>query len=314
MYFSQASEGGRLNTSDFGRTLAITTAREATPLLAAFRAAVLDYYQEYGRDLPWRRTRDPYRILVSEVMLQQTQVTRVLGKYDRFIAAFPDVCALGAAPTAVVLRTWQGLGYNRRALALHQSAQIIVAEHQGLVPRSLSGLRSLPGIGPATAGAIGVFAYDLPLPFIETNIRSAFLHFFFQGCNAVPDADILPLVALTLDHDNPRDWYYALMDYGVWVKKTHHNPSRRSMHHTTQPAFAGSRRQLRAQILRVLLLHPARAGLPDNQAPTEAGAVLDAVQMGTQFPAWDFTEVEAVARDLTEEGFLICSEGRYRIA
>lgn len=311
--FGQTSEGVGLDTSDFGRTLATDAAHISAPMLTAFRATVLDQYREHGRDLPWRRTRDPYRILVSEVMLQQTQVTRVLGKYDQFIAAFPDVRTLAAAPIAAVLRVWQGLGYNRRALALHRAAQAIVAEHQGVVPRSLPELRSLPGIGPATAAAVGAFAYDLAIPFIETNIRSAFLHSFFQECVAVPDADILPLVALTLDRENPRDWYYALMDYGVWVKKTYPNPNRRSRHHSTQTTFAGSRRQLRAHILRALL-GTAPAGPQLSHAATEGGALLDLAQIGAQSPAWDLSEVRGVLRELTVEGFLICSEGRYRIA
>jgi A/G-specific adenine glycosylase len=187
-----------------------------------------------------------------------------------------------------------------------------VAEHQGLVPRSLSELRSLPGVGPATAAAVAAFAYDLALPFVETNIRSTFLHFFFQECVAVPDADILALVELTLDHENPRDWYYALMDYGAWVKKTYPNPSRRSRHHSTQTVFVGSRRQLRAQILRALLASPP--GPSVNPVAPESTAVLDIAQIGALLPAWHLTEVHAVLGELTAEGFLLCSEGRYRIA
>jgi A/G-specific adenine glycosylase len=311
--FGQTNEGVRLDTSDLGLTLAPDSAHVTERTLTAFRASVLDHYREHGRDLPWRRTRDPYRILVSEVMLQQTQVTRVLGKYEQFTTAFPDVPTLAAGPVAAVLRIWLGLGYNRRALALHRAAQIMVAEHQGLVPQSIYELRSLPGIGPATAAAVGAFAYDLALPFIETNIRSAFLHFFFQECVAVPDAAILPLVELTLDRENPRDWYYALMDYGVWVKKTYPNPSRRSRHHSTQTTFAGSRRQLRAHILR-LLLGTLHVGPPQSHAETEGGAVLDLAEIGAESPAWDLTEVQAVLGELNEEGFLVCTEGRYRVA
>jgi A/G-specific adenine glycosylase len=310
--FGQANKGAGLDTSDFGLTLATDSPHISAPVLTAFRATVLDHYREHGRDLPWRRTRDPYRVLVSEVMLQQTQVTRVLGKYEQFIAAFPEVSTLAASPVAAVLRVWQGLGYNRRALALHRAAQIMVAEHQALVPRSLSELRGLPGVGPATAAAVAAFAYDLALPFVETNIRSTFLHFFFQECVAVPDAAILPLVELTLDRENPRDWYYALMDYGVWVKKTYPNPSRRSRHHSTQTAFVGSRRQLRAQILRALLDAPPGPSV-DPVAPEDT-AVLDIAQIGALLPAWDLPEVHAVLRELTAEGFLLCSGGLYRIA
>lgn len=313
MCLGQASEGVELDTSDFGRRLTSEPACATAPVLAAFRATVLDHYRLHGRDLPWRRTRDPYRILVSEVMLQQTQATRVLGKYDRFMAAFPELRALAAAPMAAVLRMWQGLGYNRRALALHRTAQIVTTEHQGIVPRSVSELRSLPGIGPATAAAIAAFAYDLPLPFIETNIRSAFIHFFFQECVFVSDADILPLVQLSLDHENPRDWYYALMDYGVWVKKTYPNPNRRSTHHTRQTTFAGSRRQLRAQILRAFL-GTAAADPSEGTATSAVVTVMDTAHIEAQFRSWDPREVQGVLSELAEEGFLLCTGGSYGIA
>jgi A/G-specific adenine glycosylase len=300
-----------LDISDFGHILVADPAPASRRTLTAFRATVLRHYAEHGRDLPWRRTRNPYCILVSEVMLQQTQVVRVLAKYGPFIAAFPNVHALEVAPVASVLRLWQSLGYNRRALALHRAAQVIVREHGGIVPASLPQLRSLPGIGPATAAAIGAFAYDLPLPFIETNIRSAFLHFFFQECGSVPDADILPLVELTLDRENPRDWYYALMDYGAWVKKTHPNPSRRSKHYTTQSPFSGSRRQLRAQILRALL---GSAGGPALGYADDDPPVLDVAQIEARFPTWDPKEVQTVLRQMADEGFVSSAEGRYRIA
>jgi A/G-specific adenine glycosylase len=229
----------------------------ATPNdIERFKTDVCAYYSAHGRDLPWRRTHEAYPILISEVMLQQTQVVRVVPKYTRFLDAFPTPNALAGAAIAEVLMVWQGLGYNRRALALQRAARIIEAEYQGAVPRSVAELRCLPGIGQATAAAVCVYAYDQAVPFIETNVRSAIIHFFFQECSLVSDAEILPLVELTLDRDRPRDWYYALMDYGAWVKKTHHNPSRRSTHHAAQSPFAGSRRQARATALRVLLSSP----------------------------------------------------------
>lgn len=271
-------------------------------MLTAFRLTVLDHYREQGRDLPWRRTRDPYYILVSEVMLQQTQVARVLKKYDQFLAAFPTVLSLAGATTAEVLGIWQGLGYNRRALAVHRAARIIVSEHQGAVPRSPVELRRLPGIGPATAAAVCVFAYDLPLPFVETNIRSAVIHHFFQEGVSVPDADILPVVDLTLDRDNPRDWYYALMDYGAWIKKTHANPSRRSRHHAVQSSFAGSSRQVRATILRALLaVSPSGMALADIRT-----AILPARR--------DAAEVHDILQQLINEGFVVRAGLLYRVA
>ena len=267
---------------------------------AAFREIVLAHYRRHGRDLPWRRTRAPYAIVVSEVMLQQTQVSRVLPKYEQFLATFPTVFSLAEATIADVLSIWQGLGYNRRALALHRTAGF-VAGHQGIFPRTPVNLARLPGIGPATAAAVCVFAYDMPLPFIETNIRSAMIHHFFLGQTSVSDSELLPLVEATLDRADPRRWYYALMDYGAWVKKTYGNPGRRSRHHAVQSRFAGSHRQLRAMVLRCLLsAQPAALSLRELKAllPDEVeGAV-----------------IRSVAEELVAEGFLRREEDRYRIA
>jgi A/G-specific adenine glycosylase len=231
-------------------------------LLASFQAEVREHYRNNRRDLPWRRTHDPYAILVSEVMLQQTQVVRVLEKYPLFLAHFPTICALAQAEVGEVLAAWSGLGYNRRALSLHRAAKLIADQYQGRVPESMSELRRLPGVGAATAAAVSAFAFGHPEPFIETNIRSAFIHFFFQDLDGVSDADILPLVDKTLDRNDPREWFYALMDYGVWVKKTFKNPSRRGKHHALQSPFAGSRRQMRARVLQALLSIAPSAGDP----------------------------------------------------
>ncbi len=227
-------------------------------VVAAFRDLVYRHYRENGRPMPWRETRDPYRVLVSEVMLQQTQVERVRTKYDAFLARFPDTAALAAASLADVLAAWQGLGYNRRALALKRAAEAVVADHGGAFPRSVAALEKLPGIGPYTARAVATFAWGEAHPFIETNIRTVFIHFFFHDGDTVHDRELLPLVAGTLDGDNPRDWFYALMDYGVWLKKTLPNPGRRSAHHARQSLFKGSNRELRSRILREILAAPGR--------------------------------------------------------
>jgi A/G-specific adenine glycosylase len=218
-----------------------------------FQDVIRRHYRENGRVMPWRRTRNPYRIVVSEVMLQQTQVERVLAKYNQFISAFPDFRALAGAPTSAVLKHWQGLGYNRRALALKQSATIVMETFAGRLPRDPDVLMTLPGIGRATASAIAAFAFNKPVVFIETNIRRVFIHFFFDGEGKIHDADISPLVEQTLDTSNPREWYYGLMDYGVELGKNRQNPNRRSAHYTKQSPFEGSDRQLRGQILRALL-------------------------------------------------------------
>ncbi|HUV37366.1 MAG TPA: A/G-specific adenine glycosylase [Patescibacteria group bacterium] len=218
-----------------------------------FRRAVYEYYRERGRaDLPWRRTRDPYRILVSEFMLQQTQVPRVLEKYEQFIARFPDIAALAGAPLRDVLREWSGLGYNRRALHLKRAAQRIVKDFGGTIPPEPAKLVTLPGIGKATAAAIAAFAFGAAHPFVETNIRAVFIHHFFPDRTRVPDAELLQLVEQTLDRAGPRAWYSALMDYGSMLKSRLPNPSRRSAHHARQGPFEGSDRQARGLIVKAL--------------------------------------------------------------
>jgi A/G-specific adenine glycosylase len=221
-----------------------------------FREMVLTYYAEHGRDLPWRMTTDPYRILVSEIMLQQTQVERVTLRFPAFITAFPDFPSLAGAPLPAVLAAWQGMGYNRRAISLQRCARQVVEEYGGALPQDPEILATFPGIGAATAGSICAFAFSMPVVFIETNIRRVFIHFFFGGQETVRDAEILPLVKRTLSRKDPRTWYHALMDLGSDLKKTVPNPNRRSAAYVRQPAFAGSDRELRGKILRLLLNSP----------------------------------------------------------
>jgi A/G-specific adenine glycosylase len=225
-------------------------------LLAAFRERVYTYYREAGRDFAWRQTDDPFHILVSELMLQQTQVARVAGHYPEFLAAFPTATHLAAAPLADVLRSWTGLGYNRRALHLHRTAAILVDRHAGDVPHTRRALLALPGVGEATAGAVLAFAFGQPSVFIETNIRRAFLAGFFADAGAlgirVHDAALLPLVAATRDRRQPREWYYALMDYGAGLARGGVNVNRASAQYTRQSPFQGSTRQLRGAVIRQL--------------------------------------------------------------
>lgn len=217
-----------------------------------FQEALWCYYQENKRDFVWRNNPSAYHVVVSEVMLQQTQTIRVIDKFQHFIQTFPTFESLAKATTQEVLQVWIGLGYNRRGLYLHQIAQKIVAEHGGLLPNDVAILRTFKGLGHATASSIIAFAYNQPTVFIETNIRSVFLHVFFKNEENVPDTLIKPLVELTLKKDNPREWYYALMDYGVYLKKKHKNPSRKSKHYTKQSQFEGSTRQIRAAIVKIL--------------------------------------------------------------
>ena len=206
--------------------------------------------------LPWRGTRDPYKILVSELMLQQTQVERVVVKYELFLNVFPGFSALAHAPLKSVLEVWHGLGYNKRAVALKRIAQTVDDQLAGKLPSDYPALVALPGVGPATACAIQAFAFDKPTVFIETNIRTVFIHSFYSNERGVEDAEIYPLVECTLDRSNPRTWYYALMDYGAMLKKQFKNPSRNSAQHKKQVPFEGSNRQLRGKILSLIVAHP----------------------------------------------------------
>ncbi len=231
---------------------------------AAFIKTVTDFYKSHGRhDLPWRKTRDPYKILVSEIMLQQTQVDRVIGRYAQFLKRFPTLLSLAKASNAAVLTEWQGLGYNRRALHLKRATEVIAKKYKGKFPRTYSELVELPGVGPATAGDLMAFAWNKPALVLETNIRTVYMHHFFPEqekkrlaaglpCK-INDKELLPILEKTLDTGNPRDWYYALMDYGTFLKKTRGNNISRSAHYTKQTKFKGSNRELRSRILKLVL-------------------------------------------------------------
>jgi A/G-specific adenine glycosylase len=229
-------------------------------------------------------------------MLQQTQVPRVIDRYESFLEAFPDPAALARAPLARALELWKGLGYNRRCLGLHRAALEIVGRFGGCVPRQVEELESLPGIGPYTARAVATFAFDEPVAFIETNIRRAFLHWFFPGRRAVHDREILPLIERTLDRRHPAEWFNALMDYGTWLAGIVVNPNRRSAHHVRQPRFEGSRRQLRGKVLALLV---GGQGL-------RIGAL--ARKLGTAE-----SRLSPIVRELETEGFLVGRRGSYRV-
>jgi len=230
-----------------------TQALPSVAALEAFRATVCAFFRERRREMPWRECDDAYAVLVSEVMLQQTQVSRVLARWAEWMDAFPTIDALAAAPLAVVLERWQGLGYNRRAVALKRCAVEVAERFGGRLPEDATVLRGLPGIGPATAAAVVNYAYRIPAPFIETNVRAVFLHHFFADTADVPDRELMPVVEASWDREDPRGWGYALMDYGAWLKKQVPNPSRRSRHHARQSSFEGSRRQKRARLLRAVM-------------------------------------------------------------
>jgi A/G-specific adenine glycosylase len=231
-----------------------------------FVKTVRDYYETYGRhDLPWRGTANPYKIAVSEIMLQQTQVARVIEKYKEFLKAFPTVEALAKAPLQGVLLHWSGLGYNRRARFLHQMAKTIVHEKSGKFPKDFDELLKLPGIGHYTGGAIFAFAYNKSITIIETNIRTVFLYHFgttlstAKGTELLPihDKELLPLIEATLDQEHPRQWYWALMDYGSYLKSQGIKIHRSSAQYKKQSTFKGSLREVRGGIIKILAKHTA---------------------------------------------------------
>ena len=220
--------------------------------ISHFQRIILEWGRDNRRDMPWRNTHDPYRILVSEVMLQQTQVSRVLPKYEEFLMEFPTLEALAAASQRSLLRIWQGLGYWNRALRLRDAARVIVNELEGEFPRDPAILMTLPGVGPYTAGAVACFAFGSAEPFLDTNIRRVYLFFFFPGEDDVPDSRIMEIAWKAVWAEDPREWGYALFDYGA-IELRDRGINRRSRHYSRQSAFEGSFRSFRTQALRHVL-------------------------------------------------------------
>jgi len=267
-------------------------------LVRDFQNDVMEFYETKGRhDMEWRHNFDPYRIVVSEVMLQQTQVPRVAVMYPAFIEKFPDFAALAGAPQAELLNAWQGMGYNRRALNLQKLAVRITEEFGGILPEEPEALAALPGIGPATSCSIAAFAFNRPVVFIETNIRRVFIHYFFSDTALIDDRDLLPLVEACLLPDRSREWYWALMDLGTALKTSVLNPNRRSRQYVKQSAFEGSDRQIRGALLRLLL--KGDAGDPESLAKA----------VGTSSE-----KVTGILDEMCLEGFFVQEEsGEYRV-
>lgn len=264
--------------------------------ISDFKEFVLDWYTQNGRhDLPWRGEFEPYHVFLSEIMLQQTQVPRVLEKFKLFLSNYHDIHSLAAASQSEVLRDWKGLGYNRRALFLHRSAIEIVERYQGILPDDEASLLQLPGIGTATARAMLAYAYNKPVIYIETNIRATFIHHFFADQDNVSDSQLEPIARECLGGVEPRHWYSGLMDYGTWLKKAHGNPNRRSKHYSVQSKFEGSDRQLRGKILDLLLEEPANYEELNAALPGEEH------------------RLQRIINDLQKEGFVHEEQAKYRL-
>lgn len=265
--------------------------------IKAFRTTIWHYYERNRRSFSWREEITPYRVVISEIMLQQTQTDRVAKKFNDFIIQFPTFESLANAPFAEVLKYWKGLGYNRRALNLQKIAQIIHHDFGGTLPNVPEILETFPGIGKATAASITCFAYNRPIAFIETNIRTIFIYFFFRNRLDIHDKELMPLIEMMLDTSQPREWYYALMDYGVMLKKNVGNLCRLSKHYAKQSKFQGSDRQIRGMILQLLLDQPR----------------IDEQSLLTQLSK-DETRVKVIMRELISEGFITNTENCYKLS
>jgi A/G-specific adenine glycosylase len=263
----------------------------------SFVKKVQSFYRTHGRHtLPWRKTKNPYHILVSEVMLQQTQVDRVVPKYKAFLSRFKTVHNLADASLKDVLILWQGLGYNRRAKMLHACAQEVVRAYGGKFPRTHATLVKLPGIGPYTASAVMAFAYGIATPLIETNVRTVYLHHFFKDVDDVHDVEILKIVNKTLPQEAVREWYWALMDYGSYLKKEVGNLNTQSKHYTKQSAFKGSDRQIRGAIIRTLTTGNAKR-----------------LRLHTLLSEFEDIRIDAQLQRLEEEGIISFVKGTYTL-
>ncbi|MBX4200801.1 A/G-specific adenine glycosylase [Candidatus Parcubacteria bacterium] len=242
------------------------------PDIKKFQTTVWDFYKKNKRNFPWRepirrgsgQAYDPYKILVSEIMLQQTQADRVVRYYGRWLEKFPDAHSLARVTFAEIYPFWQGLGYNRRALALQKAAKKVIDEFNGKFPSDVGRLEEFPGIGPYTARAVSIFSFNTPVACIETNIRRVFIHHFFTDKENIEDKEILELAERALPMGNAREWHWALMDYGAYLKTQVLNPNRRHKNYSVQSKFEGSLRQIRGNALRIL-----STGLMDKKELTE---------------------------------------------
>jgi A/G-specific adenine glycosylase len=264
--------------------------------ISRFQAFVYAKAKESHRDLPWRKTKDPYAILISEVMLQQTQARRVVPKFEAWMEVFPNLFSLARADLSHILALWSGLGYNRRALALHKAAVELVVQFNGQVPAVEAQLRSLPGIGMYTSRAILAFAYDIPTVFLETNVRTVLIKHMFSEAQSVSDSDLFPVAERVLDRTAPARWYNALMDYGAELKRLNENHGNKAKAYGRQSPFSTSFRRIRGEMLKKVI--------------SEGSCDIDSFHAAIPFSLED---VENCARILAKEGFLVYEGRTFRL-
>ncbi|MFX1419882.1 MAG: A/G-specific adenine glycosylase [Promethearchaeota archaeon] len=264
----------------------------SSEVIDLFQKIIYKFYKTHQRKFPFREKITPYNVLVSEIMLQQTQTGRVSEKFINFTKKFRDFFSLSLASVEEVLKEWKGLGYNRRAIALKKIAEIVINEYNGKLPDSIDELKKLPQIGVNTASSIIAFAFNKPTTFIETNIRRVYIYFFFAYEKRVKDKEILPIIQKTIDNNNPRKWYYAIMDYGTMLKKTHPELRTRSAHYRKQAPFKGSIRQIRGKLLEILI----------KEGPTEISKIQQILKV------YNDDRFIIILDQLKKEGFIDINE------
>ena len=273
------------------------------PSPEAFVALVSREGARLYRDLPWRNIDDAYAVLVSEVMLQQTQVKRVLGRWERFLAKFPTPDALASASTSDVVGEWQGLGYNRRALALKRACEICSQDFGGSCPKRSTSLRLFQASVLQRRQALSRSRTTALRCIWRPTSAPCFCMSFSLMKKPFGTSSSVPLVRATCPADNPRSWYYALLDYGAHLKATFGNASRRSAHYTRQSAFEGSRRQKRAEVVRIVLAAEGAISLE------EAHSLLNSFERDRGRDGVDDELFASIAADLEREGFFVVEDG-----
>ena len=270
------------------------------------------YYKQKQVSMPWRVDHNPYYVLLSEIMLQQTQVKRVIDYFNAFTLLWPDIHSLAQAPLVDILHQWQGLGYNRRAKFLYNCVKVIATEHNGIIPQDIETLQSLPGIGVYTSAAIMVFAFNKPAIVVETNIRRVIIHWFFEDQDDIEEKYIREKTEEVMDKDNARIWYWALMDYGAFLSKHIVNPNRKSKIYRKQSKFEGSNRQIRGAIIKILLSHtkPMSQEQMTSSIITLLNNHLEEKEGNSNTQTRVYTNLNA----LQDEGFIVCENNKYHIA